>query len=58
MAFFDAVKTSGGNCLLLGGDLSNGVSLVDDLTLLADVVNQPVYVVAYCRLAGSSQGLS
>lgn len=45
MAFFDAVKASGGDCLLLGGDMSNAVSLTEDLTLLADVVNQPVYFV-------------
>lgn len=45
MAFVDAVKASGGDFLLLGGDMSNAGSFSEDLTLMADMLNQPGYFV-------------
>ena len=45
MAFFEAVNAAGGDFLLLGGDMSNAGSLSEDLTLLAEMLNQPGYFV-------------
>jgi predicted phosphohydrolase len=45
MGFLDAIKSKKGDGLLLGGDMSSAGNLAEDLTLIADTVDQPVYFV-------------